>query len=103
MKRNTVFHQHSSLDSEALLDFEQTAKVELDQSVLAQIAARWWYRKRPLNCPVCKSTVICRSQRHGLHEKLLKFVHIVPWRCMSCNDRFFARNRKIENLESAVL
>jgi hypothetical protein len=101
MKENPVFHHGSPLDSEALLDFQQTAEGQPQKSWLARTVARWWFRSRPLHCPGCKSTVICRSKRHGRHEKILKFFQIVPWRCMSCNVRFFGRNRKIERAESA--
>jgi hypothetical protein len=101
MKENPVLHQESSLDSEALLDFQRAAEGQPEQSRFARTVARWWFRSRPLHCPACKSTVICRSQRHGIHEKLLKSFRIVPWRCMECSDRFFALTRKIDSAKSS--
>src|SRR5262249_50805630 len=46
-----------------------------------------------LHCPDCESTFVCRSVRHGLCERILKFFRIVPWRCMACLHRFFALRR----------
>jgi len=40
-------------------------------------------------CPKCGSRDVCRSRRHGIGERLLKFLMIVPFRCEVCNVRFF--------------
>jgi len=42
-----------------------------------------------LVCLKCGSSDIRRSKRHGPLEWVLKRFFIVPWRCMSCDDRFF--------------
>ena len=44
---------------------------------------------KPAVCLKCGCTDIRRSKRHGPLEWVLKRFFIVPWRCMSCDDRFF--------------
>jgi hypothetical protein len=40
-------------------------------------------------CPKCGSGDVCRSRRHGIVERWLKFLMIVPFRCDVCSVRFF--------------
>jgi hypothetical protein len=40
-------------------------------------------------CLKCGCSDIRRSKRHGPLEWILKRFFIVPWRCMSCYNRFF--------------
>ena len=42
-----------------------------------------------LVCLKCGSSDIRRSKRHGVLEWILKRFFILPWRCMSCHNRFF--------------
>src|SRR5262249_45847789 len=44
---------------------------------------------KPVVCLKCGCSDIRRSKRHGLLEWILKRFFIVPWRCMSCDNRFF--------------
>ena len=44
---------------------------------------------KPAVCVKCECSDIRRSKRHGLLEWILKRFFIVPWRCMSCYNRFF--------------
>jgi len=46
-----------------------------------------------IHCPNCKSTIISRSHRQGLLERLLRFAWIRPYRCGKCGRRFWARRR----------
>src|SRR5262245_17061312 len=47
---------------------------------------------KPAVCLKCGFTDIRCSKRHGVLEWMLKRFFIVPWRCMSCDDRFFRRH-----------
>jgi predicted Zn-ribbon and HTH transcriptional regulator len=43
-----------------------------------------------MNCPVCQSQRIRRSRRRGvLESRLLALLFIHPFRCLSCDHRFF--------------
>ena len=42
------------------------------------------------SCPFCGSNRVCRSKTHGFFERMLKLCTVVPWRCISCGNRFFA-------------
>jgi hypothetical protein len=44
---------------------------------------------RFLVCSKCGSSSIQRSKRHGMLEWILKRIFIVPWHCLSCQQRFF--------------
>ncbi len=61
--------------------------------------ARWCASVRRLRCPKCESMLICRSGRHGLHETILKYCGIVPWRCTSCIHRFSLSDASYHNRE----
>jgi hypothetical protein len=42
------------------------------------------------HCPLCKSKYIGRSRRRGFIESMLfKLVNVRPYRCQSCDLRFF--------------
>ena len=44
----------------------------------------------PTNCPDCQSRRIHRSRRRGILESsLLAMLFIRPFRCLSCDHRFF--------------
>src|SRR4029077_12923350 len=46
----------------------------------------------PNHCPSCQSTNISRSKRRGLFESIVfKLIHVRPYRCLSCDSRFFRR------------
>jgi len=44
---------------------------------------------KPSVCLKCGCSDIRRSKRHGPWEWILKRLLILPWRCMSCGNRFF--------------
>jgi hypothetical protein len=44
---------------------------------------------KPSVCLKCGCSDIRRSKRHGPWEWILKRLLILPWRCMSCDNRFF--------------
>ena len=47
-----------------------------------------------LYCPRCGSEKLHRSHRDNAYERyVLKLVGIHPYRCESCNERFFSRKR----------
>jgi hypothetical protein len=41
-------------------------------------------------CPQCHSGRCRRSKRHGIKDYTLGAIRLRPWRCRSCNIRFFA-------------
>jgi hypothetical protein len=44
----------------------------------------------PTHCPRCQSKNISKSKRRGLFESLVfKLFHVRPYRCQSCDLRFF--------------
>jgi hypothetical protein len=44
----------------------------------------------PTHCPRCQSKNISKSKRRGLFESLVfKLFHVRPYRCQSCDFRFF--------------
>ena len=44
----------------------------------------------PTHCPRCQSKNISKSKRRGLFESLVfKLIHVRPYRCQSCDLRFF--------------
>jgi hypothetical protein len=45
--------------------------------------------KMERSCPKCGSESVCRSRRHGIIERLLKTLTVVPFRCEDCSVRFF--------------
>jgi hypothetical protein len=45
-------------------------------------------------CPHCRSTETARSHRHrGVERFLLGIVGVLPYRCLSCDARFYAFTR----------
>jgi hypothetical protein len=41
-------------------------------------------------CPSCGSSKICRSRRWGFVERtLLNIIFVRPFRCLTCDDRFY--------------
>ena len=45
-----------------------------------------------LKCSECGSPDVRRSHTRGIHEKFLKLLRIVPWRCRCCHHRWFGRS-----------
>lgn len=46
----------------------------------------------PIHCPSCQGTNITKSKRKGLFESIVfKLIDIRPYRCLSCDLRFFHR------------
>jgi hypothetical protein len=45
--------------------------------------------EREVICPVCRSTVCRRSKRRGLRDLLGTLAGLRPWRCRTCNSRFY--------------
>jgi hypothetical protein len=44
----------------------------------------------PTRCPLCQSVNISKSKRRGLLESVFfTLVHVRPYRCQSCDLRFF--------------
>jgi hypothetical protein len=43
-----------------------------------------------LICPKCRSAVCQRSRRRGAYERLISVMGFLPWRCQTCERRFFA-------------
>jgi hypothetical protein len=45
------------------------------------------------SCPNCGKPKVQRSRRHGFVERrLLRLLHLSPYRCMDCNRRFYGMN-----------
>jgi hypothetical protein len=42
-------------------------------------------------CPQCRSSDCYRSHRSGVFDLLTTFVVLRPWRCHTCDRRFYAR------------
>ena len=42
-------------------------------------------------CPQCRSSDCFRSHREGVSDLLTTFVGLRPWRCHTCDRRFYAR------------
>jgi hypothetical protein len=40
-------------------------------------------------CPVCGWTDVRRSMPHGLLDRVVRIVGLVPYRCRSCSHRFY--------------
>lgn len=40
-------------------------------------------------CPVCRSAVCRRSRRRGSRDKVAAWLGFRPWRCQTCQTRFF--------------
>jgi ribosomal protein L37AE/L43A len=53
------------------------------------------YARRP--CPQCGRTLVRRSRRRGLRERLWSALRVYPWRCEHCNHRFRAFSWKQES------
>jgi len=49
-------------------------------------------------CPDCKSAVCRRSRRRGLKDRAMSALGFLPWRCGTCQSRFFARTVAIRFL-----
>lgn len=43
---------------------------------------------RKSNCPVCGSTLVRRSCRKGLLDRLFSMLTLYPFRCRQCTFRF---------------
>jgi hypothetical protein len=41
-------------------------------------------------CPECQSELTRRSHRRGIVDLMLTFSGLRPWRCRSCEERFYA-------------
>lgn len=40
-------------------------------------------------CPVCGWTDVRRSMPHGILDRVVRIVGLVPYRCRSCGQRFY--------------
>jgi len=49
-------------------------------------------------CPICQSTDSRRSRRRSLQDYFFSMAGIVPWRCASCETRFYARKMPVLHL-----
>jgi hypothetical protein len=44
----------------------------------------------PTRCPLCRSVNLSKSKRRGLLESVIfRLIHVRPYRCQSCDLRFF--------------
>ena len=41
-------------------------------------------------CPRCKSAVCRRSRRQGIRDRIASAMNLLPWRCITCEARFYA-------------
>ena len=49
-------------------------------------------------CPRCGSETLHRSHREGFYERVvMKLVGVRPYRCESCNERFYSRKKMNED------
>ena len=49
-------------------------------------------------CPSCGSRDVSRSHQHGLLERrILPVFRVRPYRCVECDNRFYARTRLQKN------
>jgi len=53
---------------------------------------------KPISCPVCHAANSRRSKRRSVHDHLLGFAGVLPWRCESCEARFHARTMPLRLL-----
>jgi DNA polymerase II large subunit len=44
-----------------------------------------------MTCPVCKSIDVRRSRRQSLTDYIVGVFGVLPWRCIACETRFYAR------------
>jgi len=55
----------------------------------------------PIRCPQCGKSLVRRSQRQGLPERLLSLMYLYPFRCQVCAKRFRAfqfRSRYVKHM-----
>ena len=46
-------------------------------------------------CPDCGWTDIRRSMPHGVIDRLVRIVGLVPYRCRSCGQRFYRPQHEV--------
>jgi hypothetical protein len=54
-----------------------------------------------LICPACHSGNARRSHRRSFLDYALSVIGTTPWRCASCEKRFYARSVKLRNVRYA--
>jgi len=43
------------------------------------------------SCPHCGGKILDREARHGFFDKVMRVVHLRPFRCRRCYHRFYGR------------
>lgn len=51
-----------------------------------------------MSCPACRSEKIRRSRRRSALDFLFGITWLLPWRCQTCEMRFYARTFPIQDL-----
>jgi hypothetical protein len=55
------------------------------------------------HCPLCQSKNVSKSQRRGVLESVVfKLIHVRPYRCLSCDFRFFRRADSHRHINSPL-
>jgi len=49
-------------------------------------------------CPDCKSAICRRSRRRGMQDRVMSAFGFLPWRCGTCQARFYSRTVAIRFL-----
>lgn len=49
------------------------------------------FQNHSMNCPACQAAVSRRSRRRSFLDYSWCLLGVLPWRCMSCDTRFYAR------------
>lgn len=60
------------------------------KSAFTYAFAGYPWGERELLCPACHSDAPCRSRRRSVKDYLIGITLLRPWRCQTCNDRFYA-------------
>ena len=53
-----------------------------------------------VTCPRCGCEYVFRSHRRGIEMPLLRLFQLIPYRCDSCDHRFYIRCRQKPNSAS---
>ena len=54
-------------------------------------------------CPSCKSPHTHRSKKRGFFEAFLSTLSVLPFRCDTCDARFFRRSAKLKSQPGASI
>ena len=52
-----------------------------------------------VHCRYCNSDDVARSRARGVVERLLRYLHLRPYRCLLCSRRFFGSMRLVLKVE----